>query len=276
MSFVKKSKRPSKEPISSRPSKEPAKKTQPPPKIVPPPSDPLPTPSRILNEEEPMETNGEGGVVFVRPIVLQPIPSVPDNVTQIQLGIDNFKMYLNALHNNVHNKRLFSLKDFFIINNELVSELKYKHIMQSIIKFQINSQNFLYASNMFYEYYIKLFDIIGELAHIIVNVNYTHNSTRISELLTLILNKCALYYYESIMDLIVEKSYSSTQYYNIIEQNQSRLTNLFNIKLVSLQNILFYKHTVNNDINKKNTYSRTTIIDIPIKVIFYKYKTLTF
>lgn len=213
-------------------------------------------------------------VVFVRPPTLNQISGTTDNVRDIQRAIDMIKAYMDTLQNNIAPAKI-STKDHFTIFERQTNKLAYKDIIFSILNNNtVNRRNFVAVSDMFYYYYIKLFDNILPIAHIIVNVNYTRNKTKITHMLTAFLNSCAHYVVSNIKQLfnVEQKNINVPEdYYRIIDSNQSTLTNLYNFRLSDLRSVLFVKHTPDNDVNKFEIVRAANpderVIDVPIHVL---------
>ncbi|ABM45818.1 unknown protein [Spodoptera frugiperda multiple nucleopolyhedrovirus] len=213
-------------------------------------------------------------VVFVRPPTMNQITKQYDNINDIQNAIDNITQYMDALQNNISSVKWTTKQHFTFFENQ-VNKIGYKDIMISVLNNNtVNRDNFYALSNMFYNYYVHLFNNIIPLAHIIVNVNYTHNKTRITHSMTAFLNMCAHYVVSNIRQLFNSEPTINIpeSYYKIITDKQQCLTNLYNFKLNDLRNLTFIKHTPDNDVN---TYTSTTasnpkdrVISFPIYVVY--------
>lgn len=219
---------------------------------------------------------GNNVVILVKPPTMNQIGMLHDNVRDIQLAINIITEYMNALQRNISTTVTMTTKQYFTFFEEQINKLDYKDIMVSILNNNtVNRDNFYALSNMFYNYYVNLFDNIIPLAHVIVNVNYTHGKTRISSSITSFINSCAHYVVSNIKQLFGE--YHSqinipNDYYRIITDKQHCLTNLYNFRLNDLRNILFIKHTRDNDVNTfgsrpaENTDDH--VISFPIRVVY--------
>lgn len=213
-------------------------------------------------------------VIFVRPPLLNQVSTWPCNVTDIQNAIDRLQLYMDALQNNIAPRRM-SLKNHFTHYEPQINKLAYRDIMFAIVNHnRVHRHNFEDASNMFYKYFIKIFDHIEPMAHAIVNVNYTIGQTNISEALTAYINLCA-HYVVSNISLLFNKNSTTVnvpaEYQHKIDQYQYNLTNLYNSRLVSLRGVVFYKHTSDNDVNTTPSAlpddPRDRIINVRIRVV---------
>jgi hypothetical protein len=219
---------------------------------------------------------GNNAVVLVKPPTMNQIGMLHDNVRDIQLAINIITEYMNALQRNISTTTTMTTKQYFTFYEEQVNKLDYKDIMVSILNNNtVNRENFYALSNMFYNYYINLFDNIIPLAHVIVNVNYTHGKTRITSSITGFINSCAHYIVSNIKQLFGE--YHSQinipdEYYRIVIDKQHCLTNLYNFRLNDLRSILFIKHTGDNDVNtfgsRPAENSDDHVISFPIRVVY--------
>ncbi|ACI47480.1 unknown [Spodoptera litura nucleopolyhedrovirus II] len=214
-------------------------------------------------------------VILVRPPTMNQVGMLHDNVKDIQVAINIITQYMNALQNNISPTITMTTKQHFTMFENQVNKLDYRDIMVSILNNNtVNRENFYALSNMFYNYYIKLFDNIIPLAHVIVNVNYTHGKTRISAALTAFINSCAHYVVSNIKQLLGYQNpiNISDEYYRIIVDKQHCLTNLYNFRLNDLRSVLFIKHTHDNDINtfgsRPADNSDDHVISIPIHVVY--------
>ncbi|QEI03476.1 hypothetical protein [Spodoptera cosmioides nucleopolyhedrovirus] len=223
-----------------------------------------------------IKSGGDNTVVLVKPPTMNQIGTLHDNVTDIQLAINIITQYMDALQRNVSPTITMTTKQYFTFFENQINRLDYKSIMLSILNNNtVNRENFYALSNMFYNYYIKLFDNIIPLAHVIVNVNYTHGKTRITSSMTGFINSCAHYVVSNIKQLLGE--YHSQinipdEYYRIVVDKQHCLTNLYNFRLNDLRNVVFIKHTPDNDINTFTSQpaenSDDHIISFPIRVVY--------
>ncbi|QNV47831.1 hypothetical protein [Alphabaculovirus altersperidaniae] len=232
-------------------------------------------PRSTMDVDDGLGQNGAPVVILVKPPTMNQIGMLHDNVRDIQLAINIITQYMNALQRNISPTITMTTKQYFTFFEPQVNKLAYKTIMMSILNNNtVNRENFYALSNMFYYYYIKLFDNIIPLAHVIVNVNYTHGTTHISYALTGFINSCAHYVVSNIKQLFSYQSNIniSNEYYRIITDKQHCLTNLYNFKLNDLRNVLFIKHTRDNDTNTFGSEaaenSEDHVIDIPIHVSY--------
>ncbi|ACI28826.1 agip125 [Agrotis ipsilon multiple nucleopolyhedrovirus] len=221
-----------------------------------------------------MEVDTRTAVVFVRPPTLNQIGTMPDSVRDIQLAINIIKLYMDALQHNIAPARM-SVKDHFTMLEQQTNKLAYKDIMYSILNNNtVNRRNFYAVSNLFYYYFVKLFDNTVSIAHVIVNVNYTRGKTNISQAITAFFNSCAHYVVSNIKQLFnVEQQTMNIpdEYYRVIENNQVTLTNLYNFRLNDLRSIIFVKYTPDNDNNtfesKRADNADERVLNIPIHVM---------
>ncbi|AIZ48671.1 asb114 [Agrotis segetum nucleopolyhedrovirus B] len=213
-------------------------------------------------------------VVFVRPPTLNQIGALPDNVRDIQMSINIIKLYMDALQHNIA-PAYMSVKDHFTMVEQQTNKLAYKDIMYSILNNNtVHKRNFYAVSNLFYYYFVKLFDNTVPIAHVIVNVNYTRGKTNISHAITAFFNSCAHYVVSNIKQLFNAEQQSMNipgEYYRIIQNNQITLTNLYNFRLNDLRSVLFLKHTPDNDNNtfasKRADNCEERVINVPIHVM---------
>ena len=246
------------------------------PNYDPDPTSYLPPPQHQNVDIDTNINNNNNTIVLVKPPTMNQIDTMQDNVRDIQTAINMITQYMNALQNNISPGTILTTKQYFTFQEPHVNKLDYKTIMVSILNNNVvNRQNFYALSNMFYYYYIKLFDNIVPLAHIIVNVNYTRGKTRITHSLTAFLNLCAHYVVSNIKQLFSSETYINIpdEYYKIITDKQHCLTNLYNFRLNDLRIIPFVKHTYDNDANTFQSESTTSdpndhIISFPIRVLY--------
>ncbi|AAZ38282.1 ORF-116 [Agrotis segetum nucleopolyhedrovirus A] len=241
------------------------------------------TPAKVYSNYDPQASTdvttmdvdvARASVVFVRPPALNQIGGMADNVRDIQLAINTIKLYMDALQNNIAPIKM-TAKLYFTMLEQHTNKLAYKDIMFSILNNNtVNERNFHAASNMFYYYFVKLFDNILPIAHVIVNVNYTRNKTKISHSLTAFFNTCAHYVVSNIKQLFnVEQTNVNVpdEYYKVIEANQTTLTNLYNFRLNDLRSVAFIKHTPDNDVNAFDSVRADNpeerVINVPIQVM---------
>jgi hypothetical protein len=209
-------------------------------------------------------------VVFVRPPVLNQINNYPINAIDIQRAIDSLTLYMNALQSTITNVPQ-TLKFFMKPVEHQYNILEYKNIMHAVLNSNtVNRQHFALLSDMFYKYYVKLFDSTITIAHVIVNVNYTIGKTNISKAMTAFFNLCAHYMVSIIKSLLntENKVNVNHDYLAIIDQKHRALTNLYNFRLNDLTSVVFYKHTPDND---DSTFvimnpEKPEILNVPIRV----------
>ncbi|AIE47775.1 hypothetical protein pesp045 [Peridroma alphabaculovirus] len=227
------------------------------------------------DEDYEMDDKSRPTVVFVKPPALNQIASDAANVRDVQLAINTIKLYMDALQTGIGPASI-ALKEHFTLRTEQVTKLAYKDIMFSIINNNtVNRRNFYAISNLFYHYFVKLFDNTASVAHVIVNVNYTRHRTNISDQLTAFFNLCAHYVVSNIKQLInADKSMTVSmpdEYMKVIRANQITLTNLFNFRLSDLRGIVFYKHTPDNDANtfvgEPASNREERILNVPLHVV---------
>lgn len=235
------------------------------------PNRPVDTTEESATGETKMDVDVRSAVVFVRPPALNQIGPLADNVRDIQTAINTIKLYMDALQNNT----AMSTKKYFTMLEEQTNKLAYKDIMFSILNNNsVNKRNFHAVSNMFYYYYVKLFDNTVPIAHVIVNVNYTRGKTNITHALTAFFNSCAHYVVSNIKQLFnVEHQLVNIpdEYYKIIDANQIALTNLYNFRLNDLRSVVFIKHTPDNDVNVYESVRANNpeerVFNVPIRVM---------
>ncbi|AUV65382.1 hypothetical protein [Alphabaculovirus myunipunctae] len=217
----------------------------------------VPPQSTVLDEEHQ--------VVFVKPPPLNYIPTYPLNIREIQTAINHLSAYMNALQKNI-DKSTQSLKYFFTLYEDEVNALDYRNIMFAMINNNtVSRRNFNALADMFYQYYVKLFDNTVTVAHIIVNVNYTIGKTNICKMITVFFNLCA-HYMISIMRGMLDATASNNkypEYEEVINKKHLMLTDIYNFRLTDLAGTQFFKHTPDNDVNDKYT-----IVDPPTAEIF--------
>ncbi|QEI03660.1 hypothetical protein [Rachiplusia nu nucleopolyhedrovirus] len=235
--------------------------------------------SRINNyqEDQIMHDVNSPKVIFLLAPSLNQIYSNSDNTRQIQEAIDRLASYLNRLQSNINQNISFTLKNYMTFEETQENRIDYQEIMLAILRNKdVRPENFYKFSEALQSYYFQCFDSIVPIAHVIVNVNYTRGKTKIVHSLTHFFNLCINYFVSSIFNILLEPSSVSSnniirpEYLEHIEDMQKNITNMYNFRLVDLQNTLFYKHTPDNDDNRfesqKATLPSDVIYDVAINV----------
>nr|QEE80023.1 Maco-A 136 [Mamestra configurata nucleopolyhedrovirus A] len=215
-----------------------------------------------------------GNVIFIAAPVLNSVSMHPQNIRQIQCVIDNLQRYMDQLQKNIFHNSM-TLKQHFSDTQHKVIKLYYADIVSAIVQNNtVHAHNFHSVSEMFFNYYMGMFNVIEPIMHAIINVNYTIGKTNISQAVTHFLNVCAHYVVFLLQELInrntTVKNNIPAQYMNDIKKRQNILTNIFNSHLLSLQSSMFYKHTPNNDdtinVGVQPTNYRDRIISVHLRV----------
>nr|QBI90263.1 hypothetical protein [Trichoplusia ni single nucleopolyhedrovirus] len=221
-------------------------------------------------------------VVFITPPLLNQIASDCNNVLDIQKSIDSIKLYLDALQNNINPRVSSTLKQFLTFEDNVENVIDYATIMNAILSDKdVSRKNFYKFSEALFNYYMRIFDNVSTVAHIIVNVNYTRGKTKITHGITNFFNLCVNYIVSNITDLLEYKESQlpynymhPNEYQRHINDYQRKLTDMYNYRLLDLQSIVFYKHTPDNDANQfvsvaaRNKYYRIIDVDINVKNVY--------
>lgn len=224
-------------------------------------------------------------IIYILPPSLNQIHSTCDNIRQIQQTIDKLKSYLNRLQSNVDQNLSFSLKNYMMFEEPQENRIDYQEIMLALLREKdVNSKNFYKFSKLLHSYYIQCFDSIVPIAHVIVNVNYTRNKTKITHSITHFINLCVNYVVSSVRVLLSSSGTALSpvsqsiraEYLEHIQETQKYITNYYTYKLVELTNTVFYKHTPDNDDNRFESHQAVLpsdhIYDIPIYVLMVSNK----
>ncbi|ABI35720.1 hypothetical protein [Ectropis obliqua nucleopolyhedrovirus] len=181
------------------------------------------------------------------------------------------------------------LRDFFspsnvsftVDYNQRENQLVFLNMahLNELIKHSVSIENIEHYRKMIMKYYKKYFLIMQPLCSVIVNLNYTVNSSNIVPLLLNYINKCVSMKIEKIKNVLLRQPNQVESMYTILMQNKFNnlfqrdyelLVNLFNRQLFNLQAIDYYKYTGNNDVNNANTYvTSQQFIKVNINVISF-------
>ncbi|ABF47381.1 Chch42-like peptide [Clanis bilineata nucleopolyhedrovirus] len=214
-------------------------------------------------------------VVFIVAPTLNQIPASPNNVRSLQQNINELALYLHYLSRSTTQ----SIKEYFMYKRQGYSNnaLDYKECMLVLKNFHVNRANYMKFSDLVYNFYVSLIQNLNTFAHILVNVNYTHNRTNASQVLTYFINQCVGYIVDHVTDLLsINDGRTSNRIdldmQNHIEQQQISLTSYYNYNLVNLQAHKYYKFTPDNDDNpveqyKHNVTAENKIYSIKLFVI---------
>ncbi|AGC36257.1 hypothetical protein TF1A_0042 [Chrysodeixis chalcites SNPV TF1-A] len=241
--------------------------------------------SSVIDMNKRQRTEGSNSspvVVFITPPLLNQIPSDCNNMLCIQKSIDSIKLYLDALQNNINSRVSNTLKQFLTFEDNIENVIDYATIMNAILSDKdVSRKNFYKFSEALFNYYVRIFDNVSTVAHVIVNVNYTRGKTKITHGITNFFNLCVNYIVSNITDLLEYKEsrlpydyIHPDEYRNHIDNYQRKLTDMYNYRLLDLLSIIFYKHTPDNDVNQftsvaaTNKYYRVIDIDIHVKNVY--------
>lgn len=214
-------------------------------------------------------------VVFIAAPTLNQIAASPNNVQSLQQNINELALYLHYLSRSTTQ----SIKEYFMYKRQGYSNnaLDYKECMLVLKNFHVNRANYMKFSDLVYNFYVSLIQNLNTFAHILVNVNYTHNRTNASQVLTYFINQCVGYIVDHVTDLLsINDGRTSNRIdldmQNHIEQQQISLTSYYNYNLVNLQAHKYYKFTPDNDHNpveqyKHNVTAENKIYSIKLFVI---------
>ncbi|AJD80733.1 hypothetical protein [Pseudoplusia includens SNPV IE] len=216
-------------------------------------------------------------VINVPPLLNQ-IPGDSTNVFCIQKNIDKIKQYLDTLQNNINPLVSNTLKQYMTFEDNVENIIDYASIMNAMLSGKdVSRRNFYKFSEALFNYYVRIFDNVSTVAHVIVNVNYSRGKTKITHAITNFFNLCINYIVSNITELLEYKeSYYKhpDEYQSHIDVNQRKLTDIYNNRLLDLKSIQFYKHTPDNDVNQfisvgaTNKYYRIIDVDINVKNVF--------
>nr|WUR10799.1 hypothetical protein Caab_090 [Calliteara abietis nucleopolyhedrovirus] len=208
--------------------------------------------------------SGGGGVepkiVFVRAPILNESVNTCESAHTIQQNIDLLTQYLKSIN------YAGSLKQSFVFDQTVNSHetLEYEDCMSTLLQFPIDYENFVKYSDMVYNYYLDLMQNLHAFCTVAINVNYTFNKSKISELLTHFLNLCVWQCVQPIMVVLKEqnsKTYRQpdaamvARLTDYVTEKQEQLINVYNIKLLNLNAHKYYKFSADNDVNKNGGYN---------------------
>ncbi len=232
---------------------------------------PMDTSISYLRQEH-RQQKGIRLIMIVAPGLNQIISSF-DNTPQIQQSINRLKAYLDKLQKNINGPTATSLKNYMIFEDIQENRIDYQEIMLALLRHRnVKAKNFYKFSEAIKSYYYKCFDSIVPIAHVIVNVNYTRDRTKIAHSLTHFFNLCVHYVVSSINILLTNTETAAIQdkFIEHIKITQEEITNMYNFRLLDLHNVVFYKHTPDNDENRYESYQASLpsdiIYDMPITV----------
>ncbi|AAG53787.1 unknown [Helicoverpa armigera nucleopolyhedrovirus] len=215
-------------------------------------------------------------VMYIIPPAINQIPQRPDSVPYIQQAIDRLQAYIQSLQvafNNPSNAA-HTLSSFLRLDTNEECKIDYSDLIREIMKYNVNTQNLTRVMDMLYNYYVSYSYIVETLTHVTVNVKYTEHQTNVMELIIHFINLCANYVISTLLQLLQNQPLQTRTHtrdvYELLDERQRRLTNLYNSRIIDLQNVTFYKYTENNDDNVHRSVrpqrAEFAIVYVPLRV----------